>query len=338
MTMQPGRVIEERETDLDLATFEGCLESLRARNLIFDHENPDTLLDVSGFDGVLARFVNLAFDREQCGTCARWRVMAHSFLYNDFDFPIGYIDALPVHNRLRVTFYADKPNEALNEFHRRMIEKVMRRVAEQETRPTVESAGPREQFKGTPAEFGVMVRNFNRQKPQPDKTFFVVTDPPDEKIPPHANPVHVRFGCFPNMDNYDCGWIVAQSLPGGKSELTAGAWAEDGWPKLEPIWNMLWGEMRQKGWLDAQPSQAGSTPARIEALARLRQQLVDSFSEEELKTVSFDLGIDYENLPAQGKAGKARELVAQCERTGRIPELVARCRKLRPNVSWEEVP
>ena len=37
--------------------------------------------------------------------------------------------------------------------------------------------------------------------------------------------------------------------------------------------------------------------------------LCDRFSEEELRTLCFFLEVDYNSLPADGKAGKARELV-----------------------------
>ena len=67
---------------------------------------------------------------------------------------------------------------------------------------------------------------------------------------------------------------------------------------------------------------------------KLRQSLVDSFGDQELRTLCFDLQVDYENLPAEGKAGKVRELVAQLERMGRVPELVEMCCKLRPNIAW----
>jgi len=73
---------------------------------------------------------------------------------------------------------------------------------------------------------------------------------------------------------------------------------------------------------------------RREQLSELRQQLVDRFNEEELRTLSFDLAVDYESLPAQGKAGKARELIAFLERTGRLPELTAACARARPALSW----
>ena len=70
--------------------------------------------------------------------------------------------------------------------------------------------------------------------------------------------------------------------------------------------------------------------------AKLRQGLVDCFSEEELHTLCFDMGLDYESLTAQGKAGKAREMVAHFERVSGIPKLISRCQQLRPNGPWHD--
>lgn len=72
--------------------------------------------------------------------------------------------------------------------------------------------------------------------------------------------------------------------------------------------------------------------------ARLRQGLIDCFSEGELHTLCFDMGLDYETLPARGKADKAREIVAHYERINSIAGLVERCRRLRPNGPWDEKP
>ena len=44
--------------------------------------------------------------------------------------------------------------------------------------------------------------------------------------------------------------------------------------------------------------------------ARLRQGLVDHFSGDELRTLCFDMSVDYESFTYQGKAGLAREIVA----------------------------
>jgi hypothetical protein len=70
-------------------------------------------------------------------------------------------------------------------------------------------------------------------------------------------------------------------------------------------------------------------------LAELHRKLAEYFSDEELETLCFDLGIDYADLPADGKAFKARDLVGVMERRGRIPELTAAAAKQRPNVSWD---
>ena len=65
---------------------------------------------------------------------------------------------------------------------------------------------------------------------------------------------------------------------------------------------------------------------------KLRQILVEFFSDDELRTICFDVGLDYDSLPALGRAGKARELVAQCERQQCLPALTEQCRQLRPNL------
>jgi hypothetical protein len=58
--------------------------------------------------------------------------------------------------------------------------------------------------------------------------------------------------------------------------------------------------------------------------------LTRGFNEEELKTLAFELGVDYDSLPADGKSGKARELVSHFERRAQLPELVVAVRKVRP--------
>jgi hypothetical protein len=71
--------------------------------------------------------------------------------------------------------------------------------------------------------------------------------------------------------------------------------------------------------------------------AVLRQLLDRHFSNSELHDLCFDLNIDYERLPGQGKGDKARELVAYAERYGRIAELAAKCREIRPYADWESM-
>jgi hypothetical protein len=71
-------------------------------------------------------------------------------------------------------------------------------------------------------------------------------------------------------------------------------------------------------------------------LARLREVLDAHFNEEELRTLCYDLDVDYDNLPAQGKVNKARELIAYLERHGHIPELLRMGEQLRPDISWSD--
>ena len=76
------------------------------------------------------------------------------------------------------------------------------------------------------------------------------------------------------------------------------------------------------------------TPDQIDR-GRLREAIVDLFNKNELRTLTFDLGFDYENLAPGGKADKARELVGVCYRNGRLLDLLHICQKERPHISWD---
>ena len=75
-------------------------------------------------------------------------------------------------------------------------------------------------------------------------------------------------------------------------------------------------------------------PAQLSAI---RQLIIDHFDESELRTLCFDLGIDYESLPGRGKAEKARELIAYCLRTNELEDLLQACEKARPKVAWPQI-
>jgi len=76
---------------------------------------------------------------------------------------------------------------------------------------------------------------------------------------------------------------------------------------------------------------------RILKLDELRQKISDHFNEEELRTLCFDMQVDYEALPGWSKDDKVRELVSYFERHGRILELARVIQQQRPGVSWEYV-
>ncbi len=71
-----------------------------------------------------------------------------------------------------------------------------------------------------------------------------------------------------------------------------------------------------------------------------QKQLLDlldrHFKEDELREFCYsEMNIDYENLGGEGKRGKARELVAYCERRSLLPRLVETIRRARPDIPLE---
>lgn len=98
-------------------------------------------------------------------------------------------------------------------------------------------------------------------------------------------------------------WIVAEQS-GDKRELKR---------KLE--------ELRKKtnGLTFAQAEKNPPPPPM--STAQIRRELTERVDEEELRTLCFDLDIEYDNLRGEGKAAKVRELVALMEREGRVGRL-----------------
>jgi tetratricopeptide (TPR) repeat protein len=73
-------------------------------------------------------------------------------------------------------------------------------------------------------------------------------------------------------------------------------------------------------------------------LRRLRRNLVNAFTDDELKTLSFDLGVDYGVLSGGNKEAMARELILYLYRRGRIRDLIEECSQRRPHLVWETEP
>jgi hypothetical protein len=79
-------------------------------------------------------------------------------------------------------------------------------------------------------------------------------------------------------------------------------------------------------------------PTGQKYLNTLRHILVDRFDEDELRTLCFHLGIDYDILPRQGKVYKAEDLLMYLRRRDRIFELVQAGKQLRPDIAWGDMP
>lgn len=70
----------------------------------------------------------------------------------------------------------------------------------------------------------------------------------------------------------------------------------------------------------------------------LRKILTEYWSESEIRTLSFDLAVDYEILPGDSKQDKVRELIGYMERNARLPALIEKAYQQRPNAPWPEAP
>ena len=69
-------------------------------------------------------------------------------------------------------------------------------------------------------------------------------------------------------------------------------------------------------------------------LGDLRRQITSFFNREEVKNLCQDLSIPYENLGGEGHEAIIRELIAYCQRYGRISDLLNYCQRERPNAPW----
>ncbi len=73
-------------------------------------------------------------------------------------------------------------------------------------------------------------------------------------------------------------------------------------------------------------------------LADLQGKLSQYFNIEEIETLTFMLGIDYDTLRGGTKPTKVNSLIADVARNGRLEELLREVRRLRGNVTWPVVP
>ncbi|MBK7896929.1 MAG: hypothetical protein IPJ90_19000 [Anaerolineaceae bacterium] len=67
---------------------------------------------------------------------------------------------------------------------------------------------------------------------------------------------------------------------------------------------------------------------------KLHTLIDQSFNIDDLKTLCFNLHIDYDSILGEGKKAKIRELILEFERINKTNELVTKCQEMRPNISW----
>lgn len=78
-----------------------------------------------------------------------------------------------------------------------------------------------------------------------------------------------------------------------------------------------------------------TTPSLTQHLSPLRQVMATQLTVDDLSTLCFDLGLDYDALPAQEQGHKARELLKRIVQEDRVYELVNVGKSIRPDVTWD---
>ncbi|MCB9444990.1 MAG: hypothetical protein H6669_12210 [Ardenticatenaceae bacterium] len=69
---------------------------------------------------------------------------------------------------------------------------------------------------------------------------------------------------------------------------------------------------------------------------QLRRLIFDLFDEEELRSLCFDLDVNYDGLSGKGTEAKSRELILFMRRRQRLGELLTACRQARPEADWPD--
>ena len=70
----------------------------------------------------------------------------------------------------------------------------------------------------------------------------------------------------------------------------------------------------------------------------LHRNIEKGFNISEIKTLCFDLHIDYENLEGATKSAKVLSLVRYCQKRKQIDELIALCERQRPHIFTVDSP
>lgn len=86
----------------------------------------------------------------------------------------------------------------------------------------------------------------------------------------------------------------------------------------------------------AQGPEPADSPDLALGTINLREKMISFLSLDEIKTLSFDLGIDYERFDHGNKPALVRGLLIRAEKMGQIDTLRARCAALNPEQQWSD--
>lgn len=70
---------------------------------------------------------------------------------------------------------------------------------------------------------------------------------------------------------------------------------------------------------------------------QLRHAMMQSFNEQELRALCFDIELDYESISTEGRTDTVIEMIDYGLRAGKILDLIRLCERQRPNMPWESI-
>ena len=70
----------------------------------------------------------------------------------------------------------------------------------------------------------------------------------------------------------------------------------------------------------------------------VREEMNNTFNMEELRSLTLELSLDWDNIPGETKTRKAEETIAKMMRLNRANELMTVLREKRPNGVWPDPP
>ena len=70
---------------------------------------------------------------------------------------------------------------------------------------------------------------------------------------------------------------------------------------------------------------------------QLRRQMAESFSLDDVRSLCFDLNVNFDELPHAGLTPKVRDLILLMKQNGRLAELLTAVAKARPHVEWPDL-
>ena len=79
-----------------------------------------------------------------------------------------------------------------------------------------------------------------------------------------------------------------------------------------------------------------TSDTELALLRKIRQIFATRYNESELRSLCFDLGMDYTTLPGKGREDKVIELITYFNRRKQIRELIRLGKQQRPDIAWPE--